>query len=147
MKIVFAPFLKTSPPHCFCTNLHKPHRGARVNTVYSGGAGGGAGGRLWSETGLQESGKWKWRSLSRVQLFVTQPRDWTQISCIAGRFFTSWATGEAQEYWSGIPSPGDLLDTGIKAGSHALQVDSLPAEVRGKPGGTPQRGTVFTLLV
>ena len=24
----------------------------------------------------------------------------TQVSCIAGRFFTSWATREAQEYWS-----------------------------------------------
>ena len=27
-----------------------------------------------------------------------QPRDRTQVSCIAGRFFTSWATREAQEY-------------------------------------------------
>ena len=26
------------------------------------------------------------------------PRDWTQVSCIAGRFFTIWATREAQEY-------------------------------------------------
>ena len=68
----------------------------------------------------------KWsevKSLSRVQLFVTpwtiksikflgqntgvgsfpfsrvssQPRDWTQVSHIVGRFFTSWATREAQE--------------------------------------------------
>ena len=31
----------------------------------------------------------------------SQPRDWTQVSCIAGRFFTSWSTREAQEYWSG----------------------------------------------
>ena len=30
----------------------------------------------------------------------SQPRDWTQVSCIAGIFFTSWATREAQEYWS-----------------------------------------------
>ena len=30
-----------------------------------------------------------------------QPRDWIQISHIAGRVFTSWATREAQEYWSG----------------------------------------------
>ena len=30
-----------------------------------------------------------------------QPRDWTQVSCIAGGFFTVWATREAQEYWSG----------------------------------------------
>ena len=31
----------------------------------------------------------------------SQPRDQTQVSNIADRFFTSWATGEAQEYWSG----------------------------------------------
>ena len=30
----------------------------------------------------------------------SQPRDWTQVSCIAGRFSTSWATREVQEYWS-----------------------------------------------
>ena len=40
----------------------------------------------------------------------SQPRDRIQVSRMAGRFFTSWATREAQEYWSGwpIPSPGDL---------------------------------------
>ena len=26
----------------------------------------------------------------------SQPRDWTQVSCIAGRFFTSWVIREAQ---------------------------------------------------
>ena len=31
----------------------------------------------------------------------SQPKDWTQISHISGTFFTSWATWEAQEYWSG----------------------------------------------
>ena len=36
--------------------------------------------------------------LSRVP---SQPRDHTQVSCIAGRFFSSWPTMEAQEYWSG----------------------------------------------
>ena len=30
-----------------------------------------------------------------------QPRDWTQVSQISSWFFTSWATREAQEYWSG----------------------------------------------
>ena len=25
----------------------------------------------------------------------SQPRDWTQVSCTAGRFFTNWATSEA----------------------------------------------------
>ena len=31
----------------------------------------------------------------------SQARDQTQVSHIAGGFFTSWATREAQEYWSG----------------------------------------------
>ena len=61
--------------------------------------------------------------------------DWTQVSCIADGFFTSWATREAQEYWSGysIPFPVDLPDPGIKP-SPALQVDSLPTELSQKPG-------------
>ena len=65
----------------------------------------------------------------------SQPRDRTQISLIAGRFFTSWATRKAQEYWSRqpIPSLADLLNPGIKSESPALQVDSLPTELSGKP--------------
>ena len=31
----------------------------------------------------------------------SQPRGQIQVSCIADRYFTSWATREAQEYWSG----------------------------------------------
>ena len=59
-----------------------------------------------------------------------QLRDRTQVSCIAGRFFITWTTREAQEYWSGRPIllSGDLPDPGIKPQSPALQVDSLPAE-------------------
>ena len=34
----------------------------------------------------------------------SQPRDRTQVSCIADEFFTSWATREAQEYWNGFLS-------------------------------------------
>ena len=30
----------------------------------------------------------------------SQPRDWTKVSHIASRFFTSWATEETQEYLS-----------------------------------------------
>ena len=57
----------------------------------------------------------------------SQPRDRTQVSRIAGGFFTSWATREAQEYWSGqpIPSLADLPDPGIKPGSPALQANSF----------------------
>ena len=41
----------------------------------------------------------------------------------------------AQEYWSGqpVPSPVDLLDPGIEPVSPALQADSLPTELSGKP--------------
>ena len=40
-----------------------------------------------------------------------------------------------QEYWSRLPCPppGDLPDPVIKLGSSALEVDSLPAELPGKP--------------
>ena len=31
----------------------------------------------------------------------SQPRDQTQVSHIAGGFFTSWVKREAQKYWSG----------------------------------------------
>ena len=64
----------------------------------------------------------------------SQPRDWTRISLIAGRFFTSWATRETQD-WSGQPilSPGYLPYPGMEPGSPALRVDSLPAELPGKP--------------
>jgi len=40
-----------------------------------------------------------------------------------------------QEYWSGLPfpSPGDLLDPGIKPKSPTLQADSLPLSYQGSP--------------
>ena len=64
----------------------------------------------------------------------SQPRDPTQVSRIAGGFFTSWATREAQECWSAqpIPSPADLPDSGIEPGPPALQEDSLPTELPGR---------------
>ena len=39
-----------------------------------------------------------------------------------------------QEYWSGLPfpSPGNLLNPGIKPGSPALWADTLPFELPGK---------------
>ena len=39
--------------------------------------------------------EWVAISFSRRSL---QPRDWTQVSCVAGRFFTIWATREAH-FW------------------------------------------------
>ena len=56
-----------------------------------------------------------------------------KVSSIAGRFFTSWATGKPQNTGGiAIPSPGDLPDSGVKLGSPALQADSLPTELSGK---------------
>ena len=73
---------------------------------------------------------------ARILEWVAMPfsRNPTQVSHIAGEFFTILATREAHEYWSGqpIPSPGDHPDSGIKPRSPALHADSLPAELPGK---------------
>ena len=65
----------------------------------------------------------------------SQPKDQTQVSSVASGFFTSWATREVQEYCNHqpIPSPVDLSNPGIELGSAALQADSLPTELWGKP--------------
>ena len=43
-----------------------------------------------------------------------------------------------QEYWSGLPCPppGDIPNPRIEPRSPTLQVDSLPAELPGKPKET-----------
>ena len=65
----------------------------------------------------------------------SQPRDWTQVSSIAGRFFTHWATKETQDTGVGNLSllQWIFLTQEIKPGSPALQADSLPTELWGKP--------------
>ena len=62
-----------------------------------------------------------------VQLFATP---WTVV-CLALLSMEF----PRQEYWRGLsfPSPGDLSDPGIKPASSALQADSLPPELPGKP--------------
>ena len=64
------------------------------------------------------SEKWKWKSLSRVQLFATP---WTIQSMEFSR----------PEYCSGwpFPPPGDFPNPGIETTSPELQMDSLPAEL------------------
>ena len=35
----------------------------------------------------------------------SQPRDQSQVSCLAGGFFTNWTPGKTQEYWSLVSYP------------------------------------------
>ena len=68
----------------------------------------------------------KVKSLSRVQLFATP---WT----VAYQAPPSMEFSR-QQYWNGLPfpSPGDLPDPGIEAGSPTLQADASPSEPPGK---------------
>ena len=70
------------------------------------------------------------KSLSHVRFFATP---WTVAHQAPPTMGFS-----RQEYWSGwpFPSPGDLPDPGIKAGSPTLQADALLSEPQGKPYGT-----------
>ena len=63
------------------------------------------------------------------------PRDWNQVSRIAGGFFYQLSQQGSPRIleWVAYHSPADLPDPGIKPGSPALQVDSLPVELPGKP--------------
>ena len=51
------------------------------------------------------------------------------------------------EYWSGLPfpSPGELLDPGIKPRSPTLHADTLPSEPPGQAGGLPKHRTSVLL--
>ena len=53
------------------------------------------------------------------------PRDRTQVSHIAGRFFTIWVTREAKEYWSGVACP---FSRGEGEGCHALLQGIFPTQ-------------------
>ena len=78
--------------------------------------------------------------LSRVRLFATL----RTVACQAPP-----SVGfSRQKHWNGLPffSPGDLPDREIEPRSTALQADSLPSELPGKPNVWVPRGkTVFYL--
>ena len=67
------------------------------------------------------------QSLSHVQLFAN-PRTIDRQAPLSLGF-------SRQEYWRGLPCPppGDLPSSGIESRSPALQADSLPSELQGKP--------------
>ena len=65
------------------------------------------------------------------------------VDCVAHQASLSMGFS-SQEYWSGqpSPSPGDLSNLGIKPASSALQADSLPSELPGKPQNTEHRDSI-----
>ena len=72
---------------------------------------------------------------------------WKSPSCLR-LFATPWAIQSMEfsrsEYWSGdFPSPGYLPNPATEPGSPALQVDSLPAEISGKPKNTGVGSLIF----
>ena len=67
----------------------------------------------------------------------SQPRDRTQVSCFVGGFFTSWATKEAQEYWSGVAYPFSSWSSRPRNRTRVSCIAgrfSLPTDLSGKPG-------------
>ena len=86
-----------------------------------------ASGRVCTGLGRLDGAPGEVKSLSRVRLFATP---WT----VAHQAPLSMGFSR-QEYWSGLPfpSPGDLPNPGIETRAPALQVDSLPTELQGKP--------------
>ena len=98
-----------------------------------------------------------WRSLVGCYLWGSTEHDWSDLAAVAAvyvcvlnhfscvqLFATLWTEAlqtplsmrlSRQEYWNELPCPpsGDLLDSGIKPRSPALQADSLPSEPSGKP--------------
>ena len=65
----------------------------------------------------------------KVLVFQLCPILFNPMDCVARQVSLSLEFFR-QEYWSGLPfpSPGDLLDPGIKSRSPTLQVDSLLSE-------------------
>ena len=49
----------------------------------------------WNSSGQNTGVGWEWVAIS-FSKGSSQPKDWTQVSCIAGGFFTSLATREVQ---------------------------------------------------
>ena len=77
----------------------------------------------------QQRERWWWWWFSRsVVSDLTTPRTIAHQAPLSMGF-------SRQEYWSQLPfpSPGHLPNSGIIPGSPALQADSLPTELWGKP--------------
>ena len=67
--------------------------------------------------------EWVTISLHQFTRGSSWPRDWTQVSCIAGRFFTVWATREANRC-DIIFKKSIHTSMGIWVGFHVLAIVS-----------------------
>ena len=89
------------------------------------------------------------RTLQRVAFPFSrgssQPRDWTRVSCIAGGFFTSWATREAPQAdikaWGPSPLAWGCWQNSVPCNSAAGDPTFLPAVSQGH---SQQLGTAAT---
>ena len=69
------------------------------------------------------------------------PRDWTWVSCIAGRFFTIWATREAHPFWrqqakrSWASQVALVVKKPPASAANARDAGSIPGSGRSPGGG------------
>ena len=56
----------------------------------------------------------------------SQPRDWTQVSCTAGGFFTSWATREAHHSKNSFKKTDSRSGQGFRSGNIFQKFVLLP---------------------
>ena len=81
--------------------------------------------------------------LSKNKLFLVCMCIVTSVTSNSATLWTVASMGfSRQEYWSGLPfpPPGDLPNPGMETSSlmsPALEVDSLPLVLRGKPQAIP----------
>ena len=89
----------------------------------------------------------KWHQKKLMQQYILKIYTKTIPSCclifIISPVWGSFSVHVSQGFASCIPSPGDLPNPGIKPGSPALQADSLPTELSGKPPKSTKRRCIL----
>ena len=78
----------------------------------------------------------------------SQPRDWTQVSFIAGGFFTSWATREAQPRQHIKKQRHHFPDKGLFSQSYGFSSSHVSTwELDHKEGWLPKNWCFWTLML
>ena len=106
--------------------------------------------------GILQAGRLEWGAIP-FSRGSSQSRDGIQVSSIAGRFFTSWATGKSKNAGVGKPirSPADPPDPGIKPASCTagrfftnwiIREASISSLKTGTPNSAYFRGLLLRLI-